>query len=70
MLGKWQVGHEAFEQQGNPDFDAGFRGFNNPFEDLFNGDVMELIFIYLSVAFCSFFIPFLFAGGGGKMEYV
>lgn len=53
MLGIMQVGHEAFEQQGSPDFDAGFRGFSNPFEDLFNGDVMELNFIYLSgVTFC------------------
>ncbi|KAK4801859.1 hypothetical protein SAY86_000062 [Trapa natans] len=36
-----QAGHEAFEQ-GNPDFGAGFRGFNNPFEDLFNGDIFNM----------------------------
>ncbi|KAF8022292.1 hypothetical protein BT93_G2442 [Corymbia citriodora subsp. variegata] len=37
-----QVGHEAFEQQGNPDSDPAFRGFNNPFEDLFNGDIFNM----------------------------
>ncbi|KAL3732728.1 hypothetical protein ACJRO7_029386 [Eucalyptus globulus] len=37
-----QVGHEAFEQQGNPDFDSGFRGFNNPFDDIFNGDIFNI----------------------------
>ncbi|XP_030439580.1 chaperone protein dnaJ GFA2, mitochondrial [Syzygium oleosum] len=37
-----QVGHEAFEQQGNPDFDSAFCGFNNPFEDLFNGDIFNM----------------------------
>ncbi|KAI4339057.1 hypothetical protein MLD38_024040 [Melastoma candidum] len=37
-----QVGHESFEQQGNPDFGAGFHGFNSPFEDLFNGDIFNI----------------------------
>ncbi|KAK4748374.1 hypothetical protein SAY87_014960 [Trapa incisa] len=31
-----QVGHDAFEQQGNPDLGGGFGGFDNPFEDIFN----------------------------------
>ncbi|XP_030547370.1 chaperone protein dnaJ GFA2, mitochondrial [Rhodamnia argentea] len=37
-----QVGHEAFEQQGNPDFDSAFRGFNNPFESIFNEDIFSM----------------------------